>query len=170
MNKANLRLISNLAIKLTADQLKFMRERVAEPERRWAGCRDDLIALRERIYADFTLLRSSQMFALSIPQWKDFLDRRWHQFASQEFTMNPVGDSLWVDFWKNRTKAHVMLFHTTLPPFCDAAVRTTKQKLRILATQAEKSDKVMKRGRVGGCGLFPCFFCPCTILICGVHS
>lgn len=155
MNLANLRLISKLAINLTADQLKFMRDRVAEPEQRYTGCRDDLIVLRERVYADFTLLRSAQMVALGFEQWKGFLDRRWHQFASHGFTMNPGGDPLWVEFWKNRTKANVLLFHTTLPPFCDAAVRTTKQKLRILATQAEESDKVMKRGRVDGCGLFP---------------
>lgn len=167
---ANLRLICKLAINLNAEQLKFMRDRVAEPEPRWTGCREDLIALRERVYADFTLLRSAQMVALSSELWEGFLDRRWHQFASQGFTMNPTGDSLWVDFWKNRTKASVLSFHTALPPFCDAAVRTTKQKLRKLAIQAEKSDKVMKRGRVGGCGLFPCLFCPCTILICGVHS
>ena len=167
MNLPNLRLIAKLSINLTAEQLKFMRDRVAEPEGRWDGCREDLIALRERVYADFTLLRSAQVVALSFEQWKGFLDRRWHQFVSKKFTMNPTDDSLWVAFWKDRTKANVLVFHTTVPIFCDAAVRTTKQKLRILATQAEKSDEVMKRGRVGGCGLFPCFFCPCTILICG---
>ena len=120
-----------------------MRERVAEDDQRWDETQEELIIAKERIYADFNLLRTKAMGALSVANWKAFLDRRWDQFAKAGFTMTPPAPSLWGEYWKNRGGAKVVSFHTSLIDYTLAAANTMKQKLRNLATQALEMDKVL---------------------------
>ena len=120
-----------------------MRERVARTHDGWEGTHQELVTMRERIYADFTLLRSASVTALDIETWKAFLDRRWKQFVKAGFTMTPGASSPWSDFWKKRATAAVLRFHTSLPDYCVRAASTTKQKLRELAEKAHASDLVL---------------------------
>jgi hypothetical protein len=120
-----------------------MRERVAEDDPRFEDTKEELIAAKERIYADFHLLRTRAMGALSIENWKAFLDRRWHQFAKEGFTMTPPAPSLWGEYWKNRGVAKNVNFHTSLLIYTLSAANTMKQKLRNLATQALEMDTVL---------------------------
>ena len=128
------------------------------------------IAERNRIFADFTLLRSKQMVELADQAWMDLQDRRWYQFCELGLTFTPA-DPLWTAYFKNRLKKDTLAFHTTLPAYTSLAVSTTKQKLRVLAVKAEKADKV--GSLVGWCvvrllGL--CFVCPPSIRHSVMHA
>ena len=145
---ANLRLICKLAMDTLPDELTFMTKRVGEEDERWQGTPAGLIVQREKIYADFTLLRSAQVRLLKGQDWKDFLDRRWEQYAECGFNFKPPNMQSWTDFWKKArtTPAKAALEkQTALPAYTRKAVQTTKQKLRALAKQAEDGDKVLDR-------------------------
>jgi hypothetical protein len=128
---------------LTPLHLEFMRERVARTHEGWEGTHQKLITMRERIYADFGLLRAASVTCLPIKTWKAFLDRRWKQFVDLGFTMTPSASSPWSDYWKKRATASVLRFHTSRPVYCERAASTTKQKLRELAEKAHASDLVL---------------------------
>ncbi len=131
---------------LTTSQLEFMNERVAEPDERWKGSPEDLIHEREKLYADFTLLRASVVKNLKEEKWKAFLDRRWHQYAELGFTFSPHAKPEWCAFWKNRLIKAPLSFHVGLVQYTRHSVKTTKQKLRQLAEKAEKTDEVVGGG------------------------
>jgi len=107
---------------------------------------------RERIFADFTLLRSKQMVDLTDQAWMDLQDRRWHQYCEAGFSFTPQ-DQLWAAYFKCRMKKETLLFHTLIPAYTRLAVETTKQKLRELAEKATKADKVGSLVGVWFCSL-----------------
>ena len=79
MNIENLRLICGLAIALSATQVKFIGQRVGSIDERWSGTQAELIAQKERLYADFKLLRSAQLTCMKEEEWKN---------ARAEYKMN----------------------------------------------------------------------------------
>ena len=105
------------------------------------GTPEEEIAEREKIFADFTLLRSKQFTDLPEQAWMDLQDRRWHQYCEAGFSFTPP-DPLWAAYFKSRMKKDTLIFQTLLPAYTSLAVETTKQKLRELAEKATKADKV----------------------------
>ena len=124
--------------------MEFMNARVAEPDERWDGNAEDLIHEREKLYADFTLLRSATIKSIKPEEnWKLFLDRRWHQYAEVGFTFSPAKAPAWAAFWKQRTVKASLVFHVELLQYTRLSVKTAKQKLRQLAEKAEAADEVL---------------------------
>ena len=151
-----------------------MRERVGQSDTRWQGTAAELVATREKVYCDFTILRASQVTSLSEEEWKLFMDRRWNQFALCGFTMTPPHPSPWLEFWRTRHAKKTLEFHTKLPAYTRKAVAATKQKLRELADKARAADKVTKwggEGRGGGFGpwLVPAHNLPEQCKMNGTH-
>ena len=106
------------------------------------------IAEREKVFCNFTLLRSKQMTTLKEQEWMDFLDRRWRQYSEYCRFSFGVGLPVWEAFWKNQTTKATIEFHVSLVSHCAMVVTTVKQKLRDLAERSAKADTV--------CGSVPC--------------
>ena len=156
MNIENLRLICGLAIALSATQVRFIGQRVGSIDERWSGTQAELIAHKERLYADFKLLRSAQLTRMGEEEWKAYLDRRWEQFAKCDFTFRPKDSRLrlWPAYWaaaKATAAKNAMQVQTILPSYTARAVQTTKIKLGKLAKKAKDGDKVLRCGGVLRC-------------------
>jgi len=138
----NLRLICLLALKMTLNQLDFLRDRVGEHDPLYPLNKQHEIAEREKVFCNFTLLRSKTLTTLPEQGWMDFLDRRWRQYS--EFCGFSFGanDATWAAFWKPQVIRATVEFHASLVPYCALVVITVKQKLRDLAERSVKADKV----------------------------
>ena len=126
------------------DRVVFMRNRLGERDPSYAKLRDgtaeEEITEREKIYADFTLLRSKPMIDLSDAAWMDLQDRRWRQYCHVGFSFTPDGD--WKVYMRNRLIKNCQVFQCDIPAYTKLAVETAKQKLRVFADKADKADKV----------------------------
>ena len=165
----NLRLVCLLALKMTLKQLDFMRSRVGQHDPLYPLNKQHEIAEREKVFCNFTLLRSKTMTTLPEQEWMDFLDRRWRQYS--EFCGFSFGanDPAWAAFWKPQLIRATIEFHASIVPYCALAVITVKQKLRELAEKAVKADAVCGSGLLGFgylvsvvCSIPWSVFCPCT--------
>ena len=145
---ANLRLVCRTAMDVTDEQIKFMNERVAALDGRWDGELPELTLEKEKVYADYALLRTTPLKAFSFEDWARFLDRRWNQYADVGFTYSPTETkwAAWKEFWKGRIEAQKVAFHTDLLAYSDSATQATKQKLRVLAEKAHQAEKVLRCG------------------------
>ena len=129
---------------VTDEQIKFMRQRIVAIDGRWEGELADLVAEKEKVYADYALLRTTNLKAFTFAEWARFLDRRWDQYAEVGFTYSPTLPIhvMWRDFWSNRVQKDKVAFHTGLLAYTAHAVQAAKQKLRVLGEKAGRAEKV----------------------------
>ena len=126
------------------EQVDFMGTRVAGIDGRWEGETADLVTEKEKVYADYALLRTTNFKALPFEDWAKFLDRRWDQYADVGFTYSPTDPVhvMWKEFWNKRIDKEKVAFHIGLLAYTENAVMATKQKLRVLAEKADRVQKV----------------------------
>ena len=159
-------------MKTSWSQVKFMLERVAEDDPLYPRSKDNQIAEREKVFCNYTLLRSQGVSQLPEQAWKDFFDRRWRQFALSGYLVLSE-DPKWAAYWKHQTVKATLDFHVKLPLFCTLVVSATKQKLRDLAERSLAQDKVCRSvpcGSVNWLFFSVRFFDRCSVLALITHG
>lgn len=139
----------NLAIKLSAEQLTFIAERVETPDDRLKDENLSMTELKEKVYCNFTLLRNQAVFSLNFEDWKAYLDRRWEHFVHMGGRYNPVGPAFhqWRNLYgsaKNARSKSVVVFSIACMKYCSTAITSAKQIMRSLAEKADAFDAAVQ--------------------------
>jgi hypothetical protein len=130
-------------MKLSEDQLSFLAEKVEIPDDRLKDDNATMTELKEKVYCDFTLLRSQPMGKLSFSDWKAYLNRRWEHFVFMGGKFNPAGLVQWRSFYgsaKDGRSKKVVCFGIECMKYCSMAITSTKQMMRLLAEKADAFD------------------------------